>query len=91
MTSGGLGTMGYGLPAALGVQVAHPDALVIDIAGDASVQMVMQEMSTAVQFNLPMKIFILNNHYGWGWCASGSSCCTETGCRTPTRTRCRTS
>jgi acetolactate synthase-1/2/3 large subunit len=63
MTSGGLGTMGYGLPAALGVQVAHPDALVIDIAGDASVQMVLQEMSTAVQFNLPMKIFILNNHY----------------------------
>jgi acetolactate synthase-1/2/3 large subunit len=63
MTSGGLGTMGYGLPAALGVQVAHPDALVIDIAGDASVQMVMQEMSTAVQYNLPMKIFILNNHY----------------------------
>jgi acetolactate synthase-1/2/3 large subunit len=63
MTSGGLGTMGYGLPAALGVQVAHPDALVIDIAGDASVQMVMQEMSTAVQFKLPMKIFILNNQY----------------------------
>ncbi|MDX1716475.1 MAG: acetolactate synthase 3 large subunit [Anderseniella sp.] len=63
MTSGGLGTMGYGLPAALGVQVAHPDALVIDIAGDASVQMVIQEMSTAVQYNLPMKIFILNNHY----------------------------
>jgi hypothetical protein len=50
MTSGGLGTMGYGLPAALGVQVAHRDALVIDIAGDASVQMTMQEMSTAVQY-----------------------------------------
>lgn len=63
MTSGGLGTMGYGLPAALGVQVAHRDALVIDIAGDASVQMTMQEMSTAVQFGLPMKIFILNNSY----------------------------
>ena len=63
MTSGGLGTMGYGLPAALGVQVAHPDALVIDIAGDASVQMVTQEMSTAVQYNLPFKVFILNNHY----------------------------
>ncbi|MEM1287346.1 MAG: acetolactate synthase 3 large subunit [Pseudomonadota bacterium] len=63
MTSGGLGTMGYGLPAALGVQVAHPDALVIDIAGDASVLMTMQEMSTAVQYNLPMKIFILNNSY----------------------------
>ena len=63
MTSGGLGTMGYGLPAALGVQVAHPDALVIDIAGDASVQMTMQEMSAAVQYRLPIKIFILNNEY----------------------------
>ncbi|GAM96783.1 acetolactate synthase large subunit [alpha proteobacterium U9-1i] len=63
MTSGGLGTMGYGLPAALGVQVAHPNALVIDIAGEASVQMTMQEMSTAVQHNLPIKIFILNNEW----------------------------
>jgi len=61
MTSGGLGTMGYGLPAAVGVQVAHRDALVIDIAGEASVQMTMQEMSTAVQYGLPIKIFILNN------------------------------
>ena len=61
MTSGGLGTMGYGLPAAVGVQVAHPDALVIDIAGEASVQMTMQEISTAVQYRLPIKIFILNN------------------------------
>jgi len=63
MTSGGLGTMGYGLPAAIGVQVAHPDKLVIDIAGEASVLMTMQEMSTAVQYNLPIKIFILNNQY----------------------------
>jgi acetolactate synthase-1/2/3 large subunit len=63
MTSGGLGIMGYGLPAAVGVQVAHPDALVIDIAGEASVQMTMQEMSTAVQYDLPIKIFILNNEY----------------------------
>ncbi len=63
MTSGGLGTMGYGLPAALGVQMAHPDALVIDIAGEASVQMTMQEMSTAVQYSAPIKIFILNNQY----------------------------
>src|SRR3982075_4069788 len=63
MTSGGLGTMGYGLPAAVGVQVAHPNSLVIDIAGDASVQMTMQEMSTAVQYELPIKIFILNNQY----------------------------
>ncbi|MBZ0228862.1 MAG: acetolactate synthase 3 large subunit, partial [Bauldia sp.] len=63
MTSGGLGTMGYGLPAAVGVQVAHPDSLVIDIAGDASVLMTMQEMSTAVQHDLPVKIFILNNQY----------------------------
>jgi acetolactate synthase-1/2/3 large subunit len=63
MTSGGLGTMGYGLPAAVGVQVAHPNALVIDIAGEASVQMTMQEMSTAMQYELPIKIFILNNEY----------------------------
>ncbi len=63
MTSGGLGTMGYGIPAAIGVQVAHPDALVIDIAGEASVQMTMQEMATAVQHRLPIKIFILNNEY----------------------------
>jgi acetolactate synthase-1/2/3 large subunit len=63
MTSGGLGTMGYGLPAAVGVQMAHPDALVIDIAGEASVLMNMQEMSTAAQYRLPIKIFILNNKY----------------------------
>ena len=63
MTSGGLGTMGYGLPAAIGVQVANPDKLVIDIAGEASVLMTMQEMSTAVQYKLPIKIFILNNEY----------------------------
>jgi len=63
MTSGGLGTMGYGIPAAVGVQMAHPDSLVIDIAGDASVQMTMQEMSTAVQHDLPIKIFILNNEW----------------------------
>ena len=60
MTSGGLGTMGYGLPAAVGVQIAHPDKLVVDIAGEASVLMTMQEMSTAVQYKLPIKIFILN-------------------------------
>ena len=63
MTSGGLGTMGYGLPAAVGVQMAHPDSLVIDIAGDASVQMTMQEISTAIQYDLPIKIFILNNEW----------------------------
>jgi len=63
MTSGGLGTMGYGLPASIGVQLAHPKALVIDIAGEASVLMTMQEVSTAVQFRLPIKIFILNNQY----------------------------
>ena len=61
MTSGGLGTMGYGLPASIGVQVAHPDALVVNIAGDASFLMNMQEMGTAAQFNLPVKQFILNN------------------------------
>jgi len=63
MTSGGLGTMGYGLPAAIGVQRAHPNSLVIDIAGEASVLMNMQEMSTAVQHRLPVKVFIINNRY----------------------------
>ncbi|MCH7955925.1 MAG: acetolactate synthase 3 large subunit [Proteobacteria bacterium] len=63
MTSGGLGTMGYGLPAAMGVQVAHPKALVIDIAGEASVIMNIQEMSTIAQYRLPVKVFILNNEY----------------------------
>ena len=63
LTSGGLGTMGYGFPAAIGAQVANPDALVIDIAGDASILMNIQEMSTAVQYRLPVKIFILNNEY----------------------------
>jgi len=63
MTSGGLGTMGYGLPAAMGVQIAHPDALVIDVAGEASVLMNIQEMSTIIQYRLPVKVFILNNEY----------------------------
>jgi acetolactate synthase-1/2/3 large subunit len=63
MTSGGLGTMGYGLPSSIGVQLAHPNSLVIDIAGEASVLMTMQEMSTAVQYELPIKIFIINNQY----------------------------
>jgi acetolactate synthase-1/2/3 large subunit len=63
MTSGGHGTMGYGLPAAIGAQLAHPDALVIDIAGEASIQMMLQEMSTALQYGLPIKVFILNNEY----------------------------
>jgi acetolactate synthase-1/2/3 large subunit len=63
MTSGGLGTMGYGLPAAIGAQLAHPKSLVIDIAGEASILMNMQEMSTAIQYRLPVKVFILNNEY----------------------------
>ncbi|MEE2668356.1 MAG: biosynthetic-type acetolactate synthase large subunit, partial [Pseudomonadota bacterium] len=63
MTSGGLGTMGYGFPAAIGVQVAHPKSLVIDIAGEASILMNIQELSTAIQHKLPVKIFILNNQY----------------------------
>ena len=63
MTSGGLGTMGYGLPAAIGAQLAHPKSLVIDIAGDASILMNIQEASTAVQYRLPVKVFILNNQY----------------------------
>jgi acetolactate synthase-1/2/3 large subunit len=63
MTSGGLGTMGYGLPAAVGVQMAHPEAIVIDVAGEASILMNIQEMSTAVQYRLPVKIFIMNNKW----------------------------
>jgi acetolactate synthase-1/2/3 large subunit len=63
LTSGGLGTMGYGLPAAIGAQIAHPDSLVIDVAGEASILMNIQEMSTAAQYRLPVKIFILNNQY----------------------------
>ncbi len=63
LTSGGLGTMGYGFPAAIGAQVANPDKLVIDIAGDGSIQMNIQEMATVVQYNLPVKIVILNNSY----------------------------
>ncbi|MDX1581825.1 MAG: thiamine pyrophosphate-dependent enzyme, partial [Alphaproteobacteria bacterium] len=63
MTSGGLGTMGYGLPAAIGVQLGHPDGLVIDVAGEASILMNIQELSTAVQYQLPVKVFILNNEY----------------------------
>ncbi len=63
MTSGGLGTMGYGLPAATGVQVAHPDALVVDVSGEASFLMNMQEMATITQYRLPVKVFILNNQW----------------------------
>ena len=63
LTSGGLGTMGYGLPAAIGAQIAHPDKLVIDVAGEASILMNIQEMSTAVQHRTPVKVFILNNEY----------------------------
>ncbi|MEX2628502.1 MAG: acetolactate synthase 3 large subunit [Tistlia sp.] len=63
MTSGGLGTMGYGLPAALGVQIAHPDSLVIDVAGEASILMNIQELSTLAQYRLPVKTFIVNNQW----------------------------
>ena len=63
LTSGGLGTMGYGLPAAIGVQIAHPEALVIDVAGEASIMMNIQEMSTAAQYRTPVKVFILNNRW----------------------------
>jgi acetolactate synthase-1/2/3 large subunit len=63
MTSGGLGTMGYGLPAAMGVQVAHPDSLVIDVAGEASILMNIQELSTVAQYKLPVKVFIVNNQW----------------------------
>ncbi len=63
MTSGGLGTMGYGLPAAMGVQIAHPDSLVVDVSGEASLMMNIQELSTILQYRLPVKVFILNNEY----------------------------
>tara|TARA_B100000378_G_scaffold278362_1_gene281310 strand:+ start:18474 stop:20234 length:1761 start_codon:yes stop_codon:yes gene_type:complete len=63
LTSGGLGTMGYGLPAAIGAQIGNPDALVIDIAGEASIQMNIQELGTASQYRLPVKVFILNNEF----------------------------
>lgn len=63
LTSGGLGTMGYGLPAAIGAQMAHPKALCIDVAGEALILMNIQEMTTAVQYKLPVKIFILNNQW----------------------------
>jgi acetolactate synthase-1/2/3 large subunit len=63
MTSGGLGTMGYGLPAAIGTQLAHPDGLVVDVAGEASILMNIQELPTAVQYRLPVKVFIVNNQY----------------------------
>jgi acetolactate synthase-1/2/3 large subunit len=63
ITSGGLGCMGFGLPAAIGAQVARPDELVVDIAGDGSIQMNIQEMATAVQYKLPVKVVILNNGY----------------------------
>nr|WP_298794218.1 biosynthetic-type acetolactate synthase large subunit [uncultured Acetobacter sp.] len=63
LTSGGLGTMGYGLPAAVGAQIAHPDALVIDVAGEASTLMNIQELGTIAQYRLPVKLFIINNHY----------------------------
>ena len=63
LTSGGLGTMGYGLPAAIGAQLGDPNALVIDIAGEASIQMNIQELATATQYRLPVKVFILNNEY----------------------------
>ncbi len=63
LTSGGLGTMGYGLPAAIGAQLGNPDDLVIDIAGDASIQMNIQELGTATQYRLPVKVFILNNEW----------------------------
>src|SRR3546814_1817237 len=63
LTSGGLGTMGYGLPAAIGAQLGNPQALVIDIAGEASIQMNIQELGTASQYRLPVKVFILNNEY----------------------------
>ena len=73
MTSGGLGTMGYGFPAAIGVQIAHPQALVIDIAGEASIQMCIQELSTAVQFMLPVKIFHQQRIYGHGPAVAGAA------------------
>ena len=72
-TSGGLGTMGYGFPAALEAQVAFPDMMVVDIAGDGSIQMNIQELATAVQYNLPVKVIILQTTGVWAWSDSGRS------------------
>ena len=90
MTSGGLGTMGYGLPAAMGVQIAHPDALVIDVAGEASILMNIQELSTICQYRLPVKAFILNNQY-MGMVRQCRNCCMADVIRKATWTRCRIS
>ena len=88
LTSGGLGTMGYGLPAALGAQISHPDALVIDIAGEASILMNIQEMSTIAQYRLPVKVFIINNQYmGMVRQWQSASCCTRAAIRKPTWNR----
>ena len=84
MTSGGLGTMGYGIPAAVGVQVAHPESLVIDIAGKSSTMMTVQELSTAAQYDLPIKIFILNNEY-MGMVRQWRSCFMAGATPIPTR------
>jgi acetolactate synthase, large subunit (EC 2.2.1.6) len=76
LTSGGLGTMGYGFPAAIGAQFAFPDKLVVDIAGDGSIQMNIQELATAVSYNVPVKIVILNNGYS-AWSGSGRNFSTR--------------
>ena len=90
MTSGGLGTMGYGMPAAIGVQMAHPDALVVDVAGEASILMNIQEMSTAVQYRCRSR-FSSSTTNGWAWCASGRKCSMAAVIRKAIRKRCRIS
>ena len=87
LTSGGLGTMGYGLPAAIGAQIGNPDALVIDIAGEASIQMNIQELGTASQYRLPVKVFILNNEY-MGMVRQWQELTYESATRTPIRIAC---
>jgi thiamine pyrophosphate-dependent acetolactate synthase large subunit-like protein len=90
INSGGLGTMGFGLPAAMGVQLAFPDAQVACISGEASILMCIQEMATCKQYDLPVKV-CCSTTATWAWCASGRSSSTRAATPTPTSTRCRTS
>ncbi len=89
MTSGGLGTMGYGLPASVGVQLAHPKSLVIDIAGEASVLMTMQELSRGAVPSADQDLLL--NNITWAWCGNGRNCCTAGATRKATARHCRIS
>ena len=84
LTSGGLGTMGFGLPAAIGAKVGRPDAIVIDIDGDGCFQMTMQELATAEMYGIARSTSPSSTTDGWGWCASGRSCSTTSASPRPT-------